>query len=63
MFGFGGGKSSSSSSSSSFDNLDQVGFNFGQSGSVSGGVSGSQSTQNIAFEDLFANLFIVICDK
>ena len=57
MFGFGGGKSSSSSSSSSFDNLDQVGFNFGQSGSVSGGVSGSQSTQNIAFEDLFANLF------
>lgn len=47
LFGIGGSSSSSrgSSSSSSFDNLDQ--FSLG----------GSQSGQNIAFEDLFASLF------
>lgn len=57
MFGFGGGKSSSSSSSSSssFDNLDQVGFDFGEQGSVSGGQA--TSTSRVAFEDLFSQLF------
>ena len=57
IFNFGGSKASSSSQSqsSSFDNTDSFGFDFGQSGSVSGGQSTSK--QNIAFEDLFANLF------
>lgn len=58
-FGLGGTRSSSSSvsSSSSFDNLDSVGFNFGQSGSEAGGRSRSGSTQQIAFEDVFSSLF------
>ena len=56
-FGFGGGtsKSSSESSSSSFDNLDQVGISVGEQGSVTGGQA--TSTQTIAFEDLFTQLF------
>lgn len=57
LFDFGGSVSESSAQASSFDNLDQIGFNFGESGSVSGGVSGSSSTQNIAFQDLFQQLF------
>lgn len=49
LLSFSGSKSKSRSisSSSSFDNLDQSGFNFGQ----------SQSGQRIAFEDIFQNLF------
>ena len=57
LFGFGAStsKQSSESQSSSFDNQDSFGFDFGQSGSVSGGRSQSQS--RVAFEDLFAQLF------
>lgn len=58
-FGIGGSDSrtESNSSSSSFDNLDSTGFNIGASGSESGGRSRSGSSQNIAFEDVFARLF------
>lgn len=57
LFGFGGStsKQSSESQSSSFDNQDSFGFNFGKSGSVSGGASQSQS--RIAFEDIFSQFF------
>lgn len=57
LFGFGASsaKSSSQSQSSSFDNQDSFGFNFGQSGSLSGGQS--SSTSRIAFEDLFSQMF------
>lgn len=55
LLGLGGSKSTSSSSSSSY------GYDRSDSGSVSAGTSrsGSQGTssQGIAFEDLFANLF------
>lgn len=55
LFSFGGSKSKSrsqsSSSSFSFDNLDQFGFNFGQTGSEGG------SASSIAFQDIFQNLF------
>lgn len=58
-FGFGGSKqrssSSSSSSSSSFDNLDQFGVNIGSSTSAQG--SQSASTQSVAFQDIFAQMF------
>lgn len=66
-FGIGGSRSRSrsSSSSSSFDNLDASGFDIGfdtsTSSSRGGGSSfdrsGSESSQRIAFEDVFANLF------
>lgn len=58
-FGFGGDRtdSSSQSQSSSFDNLDSFGFNFGQSGSSSRGGSAAESSQRVAFEDIFARLF------
>lgn len=46
-FGIGGSSSRSSSSSSSFDNLDSSSFSVGERG----------SEQNIAFEELFSNLF------
>lgn len=46
-FGIGGSSSRSSSSSSSFDNLDASSFNIGERG----------SSQEVAFEDLFQNLF------
>lgn len=56
-FGFGGSQqqsqSSSRSSSSSFDNLDAFGVNVGGSSAT----QGSQSTQSVAFQDLFAQLF------
>ena len=53
LFSFGGSKSKSQSSGSS-SSLD-----LSQSGSVSGGVSagGSESSESIAFEDVFARLF------
>lgn len=67
LFNFGGSRSRSQSRSSSFsfDNLDAFGFDFGfdtsQSRSRSGGRSvdrsGSRSSQSVAFEDVFANLF------
>ena len=65
LFSFGGSssRSRSSSSSSSFDNLDAFDFGFGfdtsTSTSRSGGRSrsGSRSSQGIAFEEIFANLF------
>ena len=59
LFGFGGSKSKQSSQSqsqsSSFDNSDAFGFNFGESGSVSG--AQSSATSRIAFEDLFSQFF------
>ena len=66
-FGIGGSRSRSrsNSSSSSFDNLDassfDVGFDTSSSSSRGGGTSfdrsGSQSSQRIAFEDMFSGLF------
>lgn len=65
LFKFGGSKSSSSSSSfsRSFDNLDRFAFGTDRSTSRSrsGGRSfdrsGSQTSQRVAFEDVFADLF------
>lgn len=59
LFGIGGGKSStdSSSSSSSFDNLDSFGFNIGGSESLSRSGGRSTSSDQVAFEDIFARLF------
>lgn len=53
LFSFGGSKQKSSSSGQS------TSFDFAESSSVSGGTSigGSQSQQNVAFEDIFARLF------
>lgn len=67
LFSFGGSRSrssgSSQSSSSSSRDAQSSSISGGRSGSISGGVSGSesssrqQSTQAIAFEDVFARLF------
>lgn len=59
LFSIGGGKSStdSRSVSSSFDNLDSFGFNVGGNESVSSSGGRSTSTDQVAFEDIFARLF------
>ncbi len=68
-FGFSSSRNVSETDSSSFNNLDQSGFSFGQSGNVSqsssvgssesGSQSSSQSSssQDVAFRDIFENLF------
>ena len=63
LFNFGGSKSASDSRSfsSSFDNLDSVGLDFGfntsRSESAGGGSSFSRSGQEVAFADVFQELF------
>lgn len=63
LFSFGGSKAKSSSFSESFSNLDSFGLNLGVSGSTNvsstdaSSRSGGEATQDIAFRDIFKNLF------